>query len=157
MFKLYELIEIGKKEGKNVEKMLESVAKNIDCGHTSFEIFSDLYEEVFGHHLCDSFCIKFVEHLSNKTSKGKKWNIEQTNDVARKIGINFSANDYTAYEFFAAMHFVWYKYSEVLEESNITDPLIFGKLADCYLDNINEPKGKLVNDFFYIEKNKKIL
>jgi hypothetical protein len=158
MFKLFDLVEIAKKEGKNSELLLEKIAKGVDKGQDSFEIYEELYTEVYGNHLCNTYCKKFVEMMYNTKEKGEKWTVDQTSDVARKIGISFSHNedDYTQYEFYTAMHMMYYDYSEVFEEQSITlDPVLFAKMADAYLDDIDSFDGKLLFYFFDIIKNLK--
>lgn len=140
------------KDHSDYEKLLILTASEIDKDKTKEEIFTMLYTEIYGDHLCDSLCCKMVEHMYKENEKGKKWTLEQTNDVARKIGVTFSGStdDYTQYEFWCVMHMMYYDYSDVLKESGIIDPSIFGKMADAYLSDIDAPKGKLVNYFFFV-------
>ena len=160
MFKLHDLVAIGKAEGKNVDEMLEFIVSHLDKGEDSFEIYTELYKKIYKHHLCNTFCLRFVDEMYNSKEKGKKWTLDQTNDIARKIGISFSNNDddYTQYEFYAVIHMMYYDYSEVFDEHGISnDVILYGKLADAYLDDIDSYKGKLVDYYFFVEKNKKNL
>lgn len=153
MFEIKELIETGLRKGTNAESILTIISNNIDNKVDSIDMYENLYHEIHGSHLCDDFCIKFVDMMYNDFERGKKWSIDQTNDIARKIGIAFD-DEYSQYEFWCVMHMMYYKYSEVLKESGITDVSVFGKMADAYFVAPFMPKGHLVSDFFFIERNK---
>ena len=158
MFDIKELIEIGLSDGKDPKKLLSIMAESIDDEDSKIEIFEHLYTDIYGHHLCNKFCMKMVEEMYNNTEKGQKWTVEQTNDLARKIGISFnnSDNDYSQYEFWCTVHMMYYDYSTSLEESgiNANDISVFGKMADSYLDDIDSYPGKLVNYFFFLVNKK---
>lgn len=151
------LIENGIDDGVNEKKLLLLLADCINSECTKLESFERIYKEVYGSTLCDTFCIKLVDGMFDRDGKGKRWTLDQTNDIARKLGISFSDNEYTQYEFWAAMHMMYYDYSLSLVESNVTDPIIYGKLADNYLDDMDAPKGKLANYFFFVEKAKELM
>ena len=151
------LIEKGLSDGVSEKKLAHLLAECIDAGCTKLETFESIYKEVYGTTLCDSFCIKLVDGMYDRDGRGKRWTLDQTNDIARKLGISFSDNEYTQYEFWATMHMMYYDYSLSLVESNVTDPIIYGKLADNYLDDMDAPKGKLANYFFFVEKAKELM
>lgn len=148
-----ELITVGINDGKDRNKLLNILTESIDCEDSKIKTFEKIYDEIYGNTLCDNFCIKLVENMSNDTEKGVKWTIDQTNDIARKIGISFGRNDdsYTEHEFWAAMHHEYYLHKESLEESGLSEPTIFGKFADDYLDS---QKGILKATFFFVENQK---
>lgn len=158
MLELKQLIETGIKDGKDSKKMLQIISNNFNGFNVPIELFEDLYKEVYGCHLSDFLCEKMVHSMTHNGIKGEKWSIEQTNDVARKVGISFSTsdNDYSCYEFWATMHMMYYDYGHILEEQGINaDAILFAKLADAYLDDEDSYPGKLVNYFFFLEKNRK--
>lgn len=152
MFDIKEIIESGINDGIDKTKLLTIIADSIDDGNSKVQTYEKLYYEIYGDTLCDMFCMKLVDNMHNDMEHGRKWTIEQTNDIARKIGITFNSDDYSHYEFWAAMHKEYYCHGNSLKESNIDDPSLFGKFADDYLSS--DPKGKLVKYFFWIEKNK---
>lgn len=156
MFDIEELIERGINKGIDPYRMSKILAGAIEDNKDKIEIFECLYKEVYGNHLCDRYCMKLVECMNHNGEHGKKWTLDQTNDIARKIGISFneSEDDYTQYEFWTAMHMIYYDYGSVLAESGINDNLLVGKMADAYIDDEDSPKGKLVNKFFFVFKNK---
>lgn len=154
MFEIKELIMAGINDGKDKSKLLNILAESIDEEKSKIKTFEKLYYEVYAHKLCDSYCVKLVEEMHHGSESGKKWTLDQTNDVARKLGITFSTDTYSQYEFWAVMHMMYYDYHNTLEESGISDPATFGKMADDFLDDEDAPKGKLVNYFFFIEQNK---
>ena len=154
MYEIKELILAGINDGKDKTKLLNILAESIDEENSKIKTFEKLYYEVYENKLCDSFCIKMVEEMHHDNESGKKWSIDQTNEIARKIGISFSSDSYSQYEFWAVMHMMYYDYHTSIEESGINEPSIYGKLADDYLDDEDSPKGKLVNYFFFVEQNK---
>lgn len=158
MFEIKELINIGIEEGKDKNKLLEILSNSIDSESSKIETYEKLYISIYGkNHLCDKFCMKFVENMSNETEKGKKWTIDQTNDIARKLGISFTVDTYSQYEFWTVVHMMYYDHKNTISEYISDDnPMIYGKLADDYLDDFDAPKDKLVNYFFYIENSKVI-
>lgn len=153
MFELKELIESGLRKGKNAQDLLSIISDNIDNEENKLDMYENLYTQIHGHHLCDDFCSKFVDMMCNETEHGKKWTLDQTNEIARKIGVSFD-DEYTQYEFWCVMHMMYYKYSEVLMESGMVDAALYGKMADAYFMAKFMPKGHLVTDFFFIERNK---
>ena len=154
MFEIKDLIMAGINDGKDKTKLLNILAESIDEENSKIKTFEKLYYEVYETKLCDSYCVKLVEEMHHDGITGKKWTIDQTNDVARKLGISFSSDTYSQYEFWAVMHMMYYDYHKTLEESGISDASIYGKLADDYLDDEDAPKGKLVNYFFFVEQNR---
>lgn len=154
-FNLKHLIESGIKDGKDTEKMLHILAEKIDSDNSKIEIFEELYSDVYGKHLCDNFCMELVEHLTNGTETGQKWTIAEVGEAARKADITFSGKeeDYTKYEFWAAMHKMYYKYGTVFTESHIeTDLVFYAKLADAYLTDNGVYTGELTDYFFLMAK-----
>ena len=153
MFEIKDLITSGIADGKDKDKLLNILAESVDDEDSKIKTFEKLYHEVYEKKLCDTYCVKMVDGMHNGTESGKKWTLDQTNEIARKLGITFTPNTYSQYEFWATMHMQYYDYHKTLEESGITDAAVFGKMADDYLDDEDAPDGKLVNYFFFIEQN----
>lgn len=150
------LIEAGIKDGKDTEKMLQTVATKIDSENSRVEIFEGLYKDIYGNHLCDDFCVEMVAHMKHGNEGGQKWTLEETNSAARKVDITFSGKeeDYTEREFWAAMHMMYYDYGNVLTESGVqADASLYAKLADAYLADEDAPEGKLSDYFFFTMKH----
>lgn len=155
MFNIKELIETGIKDGKDTNLLLNILAESVENEENKIEAFEKIYYIIYKDKLCDRFCSKMVDAMFNENEKGRKWTIDETNNVARKIGVVFN-DDYSQAEFNAVMHMMWYDYSIPLTESGITDLSVYGKMADAYLDDADSPKGRLVNHFFFVEKSKLI-
>lgn len=156
MLSIKHLVEAGMKDGKDTQKMLGILAEDIDCGHSKTDTYEKLYEEVYGHHLCEKFCKEMVANMHSANGKGEKWTIAETNEAARKVDITFSSkdDDYTEYEFWTAMHMMYHDYANVFAESKIeADPVLYAKLADAYLADEDAPKGKLSSYFFFVKKS----
>ena len=150
-FELYDLIDYGINENVSPKDMLMILAKANKCGWGEFETYRKLYTHIYGHTLCKRMCAEFTEHMRNESEAGWKWTIEQTNELARKNNISFG-NDYTEYEFNTVVHMMYYDYSKDMKESGITNENIYAKMADSYLTDIDAPKGKLVDYFFFVMK-----
>lgn len=154
MFSITDLINHALAEDKDISKILPNLAYAIDSNKDKVEVFEELYEKIHGNHLCDKYCVMFVDQMYCESEKGKKWTLDQTNDVARKIGISFTNDDddYTQHEFWCTMHMMYYDYHGVMSESGMNEPSVYGKLADAYLSDPDAPNGKLVNYFFFNQK-----
>lgn len=144
-----ELIEHGIEKGIDNKKMLMTLAKSTSGEMDPITAYMLLYEDVYGKTLCPKFCNWLVEHMNNGAEHGRKWTIEQTNELARKNSIEFG-DDYTDSEFNTVVHMMYYDYSSDIKESGISSDNIYGKMADSYFTDPDAPKGKLVNHFFFV-------
>lgn len=143
---------IDKAEGSDMKPIIRILSKAIAKEWDSITTFMLVYKEIFGHTLCKDFCEQLVDYMHDVSGmKGQKWSIEQTNELARKNSIEFG-NDYTEYEFNAVVHMMYYDYHEDIKESGVSSDNIYAKMADSYLTDPDAPKGKLVNQFFFIAR-----
>lgn len=147
-FDVRELIE-DLPEDVDQKKVIMLLAKSADCEWDAATTYMLLYKEIMGDTLCKRYCDWLVEMMKHGTEHGRKWTIEQTNELARKNNIDFGS-DYTQFEFNAVVHMMYYDYYADLKDSGVSGESIFAKMADSYLTDEDAPKGKLVNYFFFI-------
>lgn len=158
MFNIKELVEKGINEGVDEKKLLLILADGIQEDKKQNKIFEQLYEKIYGPHLCDRYCKKMVEEMYNAAGeKGCKFTLDQVTDSARRLGITFSGTDedYTEHELWTAANMMYYDYGQILKDAGVNpDVSVCTNMADSYLDDIDGPYGKLANYFFFIEKRK---
>lgn len=151
-FDITALVNKGIEYGADSSKLVTLLAKAVKNEWDIFTTFMLLYKEIFGRTLCKEFCNVLVDNMHHGTNHGRKWTVEQTNELAKKNDIEFGS-DYTEFEFNAAVHMMWYDYHEDLKESGVNSDNIYAKFADSYLSDEDSPKGKLVNYFFFVFRN----
>lgn len=116
------------------------------------KVFHELYDFVYGDTLCEEKCIEWVNSMHSMEEKGKRWEITQTDELARRLEIDYSK--YTKYEFWAACHMIYYDYKDVIKKtSGITDDVIFARFAKAFLEDEDAIKGKLKEYYFHIACN----
>ena len=159
MLDIKDLIETGINDGVEDKTMLMLIAEDMKEGKTPDEIYKDLYKSVYGNHLCKKFCKEMVESMYNAAGeKGCKITYDQVIDSAKRIGITFSGNedDYTEYELWAAANMMYYDYGADIKDAGLSPEInLMVSMADSYLDDIDGPKGKLMDYFFFVMNNKK--
>ncbi|MCQ2242039.1 hypothetical protein [Treponema sp.] len=136
-------------EDVDYKKVISILAKAADCNFDSVTTFMLVYKEVMGDTLCKKYCNWMVDNMHHGTEHGRKWTVEQTNELARKNSIDFGS-DYTEFEFNAVVHMMYYDYHSDVKDSGISGESIFAKMADSYLTDEDAPKGRLLNHFFFI-------
>ena len=145
--KLEKLAEIMYNDEKvDKKKIIEILSKGIECKKCEKEIFKCLYKEIYGDILITSKCEELIATFKNADSSGAVWTLEETNNVAKKLEIEFKDKPYTAEEFRTVMTMEYYEHNIPLKKSSITlDGVDWGRMADYALKN--EP-DKLVKYFF---------
>jgi hypothetical protein len=136
-------------EDADQKKIISILARAADCDIDATTTFMLVYREVMGDTLCKKYCNYLVESMHCGTEHGRKWTVEQTNELARKNSIDFGS-DYTEYEFNAVVHMMYYDYHGDVKDSGVSGESIFAKMADSYLTDEDAPKGKLLNHFFFL-------
>lgn len=72
---------------------------------------------------------------NNDGTKGAHWNLEQTNTVARQLGIKF--DDFNEYDWYASLNMVYSDYYNPKFDNNI-----YAQLAKDWIIDKDVPKGK---------------
>lgn len=133
----------SEKIDKNVIAMIltEGIAnKENECCVTE-KVYRATY-----NYLLPELCEELISGFSNEEKAGSIWSIEDTNNVARKLEIDFSTKPYTPSEFRAAMHMKYYEHNIPLKKSGVTlDPTGWGRLAEYCL---NKKPKKLIDYYF---------
>lgn len=145
--KLEKLAEIMYNDEKvDKKKIIKILSDGIECEKCEKEIFKCLYKEIYGDVLVPSLCEELISTFKNADSSGAVWTLEETNNVAKKLEIEFKDKPYTAEEFRTAMTMEYYEHNIPLKKSSITlDGVDWGRMADYALKN---NPGKLVKYFF---------
>lgn len=137
-------------DGVDKNKIAELVYECFEKRCTDKEAFSELYDYVFGDTLCKDECEAWVEDMYSDhiTSRGQKWTVNETDDIAKRLEINFE--EYTRYEFWAMIHALFYDYSWI--NSILADPIILAKMADSKLKDPDAAKCYAKNYYFHVVK-----
>lgn len=107
----------------------------------NFEIFEEaeeyLYKELYGCHF-NEFSLKIaLEELENEdNTKGGKWSVEQTNSVAKSLGIQFSK--FNEYDWNYVMNMVYSDYFGSVPNELET----YAKIAKKFIMDKDAPEGK---------------
>jgi hypothetical protein len=133
------------------DKVIDLMVDSIKCRACEKDTFEKIYREVYCDTLMDEHCDHLVGMLYNSEKSGAVWTLEETNDVAKKLGYEYDSKPYTPAEFRVAMHIKYYENQIPLRKSGINlDATTWGKLADYYLTT--DAGSKLVDFYFYLLK-----
>lgn len=101
------------------------------------ELEIHLYKEIYGCHFSDWMLESAVKHMINEDgTTGAHWTIDQTNNVARQIGIPF--DKYNEYDWNYAMNMMYSDfYGAVNNEVNT-----YAKMAKKFLEDKDAKEGK---------------
>lgn len=142
-------MEIPGVDRKKVVRILSDGIKN-KCDEMC--IFKCLYKEIYKGKLLPELCDKWISIMGNEESSGPKWTLEDTNSVIKRLGYDPYERGYTPEEFRTVMTMEYYEHNPPLKKSNVTlEPTGWGRIADHWLTH--NPKGKLVDDFFWTVEN----
>lgn len=101
--------------------------------------------------LSDEAYKDWMKHIENfDGSTGAKWTKEETNNVAKHIGVDF--NGFTESDFCAAMNMLYSDYGETLEHYGVGKPEVYGCLArDFLVDDDFQGNGTEKLALYYYE------
>lgn len=144
-----ELIKKAIQTAENKEKLSSVLSELILENSSEWKVFCELYDFVYGDTLCDEKCVEWVNKMHSGSESGKKWSIEQTNELARRLDIDFGS--YTPYEFWAVYHMMYYDYRDALKRSaGVVEELTFAKFAKAFLEDEDAVGDKLKEYYFHI-------
>lgn len=96
-----------------------------------------LYKEMYGCHFSDWMLEKALSKMLNKDgSTGGHWSVDQTNSVAKNLGVMF--NDYNEYDWSYVMNMMYSDHYGSIPNDSAT----YGKLAKDFLEDKDAPYGK---------------
>ena len=101
------------------------------------ELELDLYKEMYGCHFNDWLLEKALSKMVNEDgSKGGHWTLEQTQNVARSLGIKYE--DFNAYDWCYVMNMIYSDYYGSVPNDVDT----YGKMAKKFLEDKDAKEGK---------------
>ena len=118
---------------------------------TNQETYEDLemylYKMLYGKHFSDWLVAKATKEMVNDDgTTGPHWTLEQTNSVAKSIGVSFAK--YNEYDWNYTMNMMYSDYYGVFGN----DTNIYGKMARKFLEDKDAPEGKAF--CYYMAMNK---
>lgn len=123
-------LETSKKIIKMLFHILKKEEELYECAEEA------LYIEIKGEHLDKEMAECWVSKMDNNDgTKGAHWNLEQTNTVARQLGIKF--DEFNEYDWYASLNMVYSDYYNPKFDSNI-----YAQLAKDWIMDKDVPKGK---------------
>ena len=118
---------------------------------TNYDLYEKLemylYKEIYGCHFNEWMLEKAVSSLINEDgSTGAHWTLEQTNNVAKQLGINFM--NYNEYDWNYTMNMIYSDYyGAVANDTNV-----YAKMARKFLEDKDAKVGKAL--YYYLELSK---
>ena len=107
------------------------------------ELELHLYKEIYGCHFCDWLLEKAVSKMVNEDgTTGGHWSVEQTNSVAKSLGVSFM--DFNEYDWNYAMNMMYSDYYGAVSN----DASTYGKMAKKFLEDKDAKHGKAL--LYYI-------
>ena len=138
--------EIINNDSTDSKKIVKILSKGVKYHCSEDEICENVYREIYGDELIPSLCEELIEDMSNEERSGAIWTLEDTNNVAKKLDIEFSTKPYTPEEFRTVMTMEYYEHNVPLKKSGVNlEPTGWGRLADYSL--VSCP-SKLVDYYF---------
>lgn len=116
-------------------KMFDSLRDNNREMYEELEI--ELYKDVHGPHFVDWMLEKATRNMINEDGTiGAHWTVQQTNDVARNLGINFK--EYNEYDWNYTMNMIYSDYYGAVQD----DATVYAKMAKKFLQDKDSKDGK---------------
>ena len=118
---------------------------------TNYDLYEKLemylYKEIYGCHFNEWMLEKAVSSLINEDgSTGAHWTLEQTNNVAKQLGINFM--DYNEYDWNYTMNMIYSDYyGAVANDTNV-----YAKMSRKFLEDKDAKEGKALH--YYLDLSK---
>ena len=110
-------------------------------------IMEDLFAAVLGPHFTEDTCKKAVSDMQNVDgSIGEHWDMEQTTQAARQVGIQFTS--FNMYDWYYTLNMMWSDYSNVFGNDSNT----YISLAKAWLNDPDVPEGKAWRYYKYVVK-----
>lgn len=153
---IQDAIDKGIPHGEIMEHMIDALAEFPQ--HAQDEIYDKFYCAVYGKTLSREIAQEWVHSMSvtdkSERETGEKWTVEDCEEVARKIGIEFKR--FNKYEWYAVMNMCYSDYFATARHyDHSDDPLFFARLAYDWLDDSDAPDEKAYLYYFEVVKAKK--
>lgn len=127
-------------------KVIKLLGNGIKSNCCEEDVCENIYREIYDDELIPELCEELIDNMSNEDKNGSIWSLDETNNVAKKLDIEFDSKPYTPEEFRTVMTMEYYEHNTPLKKSGVNlEPTGWGRLADYALSK--EP-SKLVNYYF---------
>lgn len=118
---------------------------------TNYDLYEELemylYKELYGCHFNDWMLEKATKMMINEDGTiGAHWNLEQTNNVARQLGIDFTT--FNEYDWNYTMNMIYSDYYGAVQN----DTTIYARLAKKFLDDKDAKEGKALKYYLKMKK-----
>ena len=118
---------------------------------TNHDLYEDLemylYKELYGCHFNEWLLDKATKMMINEDgSIGAHWTVEQTNAVARQIGVEF--NTFNEYDWNYTMNMIYSDYYGAVQN----DTNIYARLARKFLEDKDAKEGKALKYYLKMKK-----
>lgn len=118
---------------------------------TNYDLYEDLemylYKELYGCHFNEWLLEKATKMMINEDGTiGPHWNIDQTNNVARQLGIDFTT--FNEYDWNYTMNMIYSDYYGAIQN----DTTIYAKLARKFLEDKDAKEGKALKYYLKMKK-----
>lgn len=118
---------------------------------TNYDLYEDLemylYKELYGCHFNDWLLEKATKMMINEDGTiGAHWNIDQTNNVARQLGIDFT--NFNEYDWNYTMNMIYSDYYGAVQN----DTTIYAKLSKKFLEDKDAKEGKALKYYLKMKK-----
>ena len=118
---------------------------------TNYDLYEKLemylYKEIYGCHFNEWMLEKATKSLINEDgTTGAHWTLEQTNNVAKQLGINFM--DFNEYDWNYVMNMIYSDYyGSVTNDTNT-----YAKMSRKFLEDKDAKEGKALHYYLEISK-----
>lgn len=106
-----------------------------------------LYKELYGCHFNSWMLEKATKSLINEDgTTGPHWTLEQTNNVARQLGLTF--DDFNEYDWNYVMNIIYSDYYGSVPNDNTT----YAKMARKFIEDKDSVEGKALHYYLNVAK-----
>lgn len=118
---------------------------------TNYDLYEKLemylYKEIYGCHFNEWMLEKATSKMINEDgTNGAHWTLEQTNNVAKQLGINFM--NYNEYDWNYTMNMIYSDYyGAVANDTNV-----YAKMSRKFLEDKDAKEGKALH--YYLDLSK---
>lgn len=130
----------GEKSQEDFFKVLEEA---VGC-EVLDSTFEPLYLSLFGSHFIEETALEAVQGMYNSESKGEYYTKAQTDELAKKLGLNFST--YNDWDWYFTFNMIATDYNNILE------PNSYAKVAKAWLEDVDAPEGKAFRYWWKVVK-----
>lgn len=108
---------------------------------TNHDLYDDLelylYKEIYDCHFSDWLLEKALSKMINEDgTMGGHWTLEQTNNVAKSLGVSFI--NFNEYDWNYVMNMIYSDYYGAVNN----EASVYGRMARKFLEDKDAPKGK---------------